>query len=502
MQKVVVIGAGVGGLTTGALLAKDGFDVTVLEAHVYPGGCAGTFYHQGYRFDAGATLAGGFQPGGPHALVGDLLSIEWPVHRAEPAWVIDLPDRRVVRWGLEGQWRDERDSKLPEMRRFWRQQEYVADVVWRFAARVPTWPPANLGDVVRLMSKIRPDMIPVSPLALLSFDSWLRLNGITDRASRTFIDAQLLISAQVTADRANAMYGAVAMDLPRAGAYHVRGGIGSIAKTLADALQKQGGALLYRQAVTAIIPQNEGTYLVKTNKGLEIEADVVVANLTPWALVDLLGDHAPKKLREETRQRGETWGAFTVYAGAEFGASTCDHYQVVVDYNKPLGEGNSVFISLNDPQDASRAPQGQRTVTMSTHTRISDWWKLSPEGYEEKRAEYQEKFLRAAEKVLPNFRQSIRFIMTGTPITFQRFTRRPRGMVGGFPQTSLFAARGPRTGLPNLWLVGDSVFPGQSTAGVTSGGLRVAAEVRRYAESSRVKILPLGPKVYPESRLG
>jgi phytoene dehydrogenase-like protein len=52
-------------------------------------------------------------------------------------------------------------------------------------------------------------------------------------------------------------------------------------------------------------------------------------------------------------------------------------------------------------------------------------------------------------------------------------------MVGGFPQTSLFKARGPRTGVPNLWLVGDSIFPGQSTAGVTLGAMRVAAEVLR-----------------------
>ncbi|MFZ1771299.1 MAG: FAD-dependent oxidoreductase, partial [Caldilinea sp.] len=64
-EPVVVSGAGIGGLTTAALLAQAGLDVTVLEAHVYPGGCAGVFFHQGYRFEAGATLAGGFYPGGP-----------------------------------------------------------------------------------------------------------------------------------------------------------------------------------------------------------------------------------------------------------------------------------------------------------------------------------------------------------------------------------------------------------------------------------------------------
>jgi phytoene dehydrogenase-like protein len=53
-------------------------------------------------------------------------------------------------------------------------------------------------------------------------------------------------------------------------------------------------------------------------------------------------------------------------------------------------------------------------------------------------------------------------------------------MVGGFPQTSLFKARGPRTGLPNLRLVGDSIFPGQSTAGVSLGAMRVVEDLLRH----------------------
>ena len=94
--RVVIVGAGIGGLTSAALLAQAGAQVTVLEAGAYPGGCAGTYYYRGYRFEAGATLAGGFQPGGPHAIVGERLGIDWPVKSADPAWVFHLPDREIV----------------------------------------------------------------------------------------------------------------------------------------------------------------------------------------------------------------------------------------------------------------------------------------------------------------------------------------------------------------------------------------------------------------------
>ena len=82
-KRIVVVGAGIGGLTTTTLLARRGLDVTVLEAHVYPGRYAGTFYHQGFRFDAGATLAAGFDADGGMTQLGQALGVTWPVASAD-----------------------------------------------------------------------------------------------------------------------------------------------------------------------------------------------------------------------------------------------------------------------------------------------------------------------------------------------------------------------------------------------------------------------------------
>ena len=65
---VLVIGAGIGGLTSAALLAKRGLKVLVIEQHYLPGGCASIFRRKGFTFDVGASLFFGFGESGynPH----------------------------------------------------------------------------------------------------------------------------------------------------------------------------------------------------------------------------------------------------------------------------------------------------------------------------------------------------------------------------------------------------------------------------------------------------
>jgi C-3',4' desaturase CrtD len=485
-MKMVVIGAGVGGLTTAALLARRGFDVTVLEAHVEPGGCAATFFHKGYRFDVGATLVGGFHSGGPHHIVGEQLGITWPIRPVEPAMQVHLPNQVITRWGDDDRWREERMRAFGSgAEKFWSMQERAADAVWDFSARVPAWPIASPHDAMQLMSTVRPNLIPIGPLAFTTMRTWANALGVNGRDLMTFLDGQLLIAAQGVAHEINGLYGAVALDLYRRGVMHVEGGVGNIAETLANAVKANGGQVLYRHEVTAIRRESTrrgNTQRIETKRG-SFEADLVVANLTPWALVKLLGDDAPSGLRQRVKNLKPISSAFMAYLGVDEAAieDEIDHHQVIVDQNKPLGEGNSVFVSISPKWDR-RAPQGQRAITISTHTRVADWYALADNeaAFEDRKQLYLERVIEAASIALPKLKQNIRLAMPGTPLTFERFTHRVNGMVGGFPQKSLWSSWAPHASRDRgLWLVGDSVFPGQSTAGVTLGALRVAREIER-----------------------
>ena len=316
--RVVVIGAGIGGLTAASLLLKAGFDVTVLEAHVYPGGSAGTFFHKGYRFDAGATLAGGFAPGGPHARLAETLGLTWPIQPVDPAWVVHLPGKidhpvgrcRTLASGTAGEAAGN-GTILADAGKVGRNSLGCVVTAVSLAAAIFV----GLGDVGE--SGLRPSTLPAIPYLTRTIGSLTR-NGSSE--FRAFLDAQLLISAQTTADKANALYGSAALDLPRRGVNHVRGGIGNLAKTLADWIQENGGQVVYRQEATEIVLRNGRAAAVRTNKGLTVEADYLLANLTPWALVKLLGEDAPSRWRQQIKTTPATWGAFTLYLGTGSGA--------------------------------------------------------------------------------------------------------------------------------------------------------------------------------------
>lgn len=256
--------------------------------------------------------------------------------------------------------------------------------------------------------------------------------------------------------------------------------MGAIAETIAQAARAAGAQVMMRQQVNRIVVEDGWPVAVETKRGDSFEAARVIVNLPPWNIRDLLGDQAPARLRKLPAQPQQGGGAFMVYAGVD--ASLIPdgfplHHQVIV--REPMGEGNTIFLSLNPEWDAPRAPEGKRALTISTHTSLSPWWELfqeDREAYEQRKVAYTERMLSAVERLLPGIRDAADLILPANPVTFQRFTRREWGWVGGFPQTDLFRAWAPRI-LPNIWMVGDTIFPGQSTAAVALGGMRVAKSI-------------------------
>ena len=118
----LIIGAGTGGLFTGALLARQGVRVTVLEKNAQIGGGLQTFVRSGERFETGMHVAGGFNPGGTLRRICDYLGItdsldirETPVIAsvtyADTGHTYDLPaGRRSLEAYLAGRFPDQADG--------------------------------------------------------------------------------------------------------------------------------------------------------------------------------------------------------------------------------------------------------------------------------------------------------------------------------------------------------------------------------------------------------
>ena len=485
MRPVIVVGAGIGGLTAAAILARYGIPVVVMETQAYPGGCASTFDRHGFRFDAGATLAAGFGPDMPLHRLGERLELEWGIHLEPVAMQVHLSDGQTIsRWTDRERWREERLRVLGSAGEpFWAWQERTAKALWALIRERLPWPPQRPRDLLRLLRALRLSAHPAD------LPGWIRdafrpaASRLPpgDRRLRELVNGQLWISAQTTVERANALYAAAALDLPHTGVGWLPGGIGAIAARLADAIVRYGGEIRFRHEVVAVRPQADGGFQVETRGYGVWEAEGVILNMPPAGAVRLLREVAPPPWRRAPAAPPDGWGAFVVYAAVAEAAVPSDlplHHQIL--QGEPFDEGGAVFLSISPAADPSRAPRGFRALTLSTHTDLRRWWSLfqqDREAYARRKAEMVARVLQAAARVLPRLPEDLAWAEAATPITFQQFTGRPMGWVGGFPQPRL--GRSCRSRIrPRLYLVGDSVFPGQSIPAVALGAWRVAEDMR------------------------
>jgi C-3',4' desaturase CrtD len=478
--EVVVIGAGIAGLTAAALLAKSGAAVQVLERHTVPGGCASFYLHKGYRFDVGATLVSGFGPRGVHRALFERLGLNVTAAAVEPAMEVHIGGDRIRRFG-DARWRPERLRAFGSgAEPFWETQERIADAAWDFSTRFPALP-ANPAGVVALLRALRPRHL--SLVGAIGKTIAHILPADADPKLRAFVDAQLLITSQSDAASTDLAYGATALDIAREGTFHLPGGVSEIAIALARAVRRSGGEIAYGTPAQSFIIEAKRVCGVRLSSGEQVRAPHVIAALPILEVRRMLGAHAGP-LDERTAALPQRWGAFVAYVGLPPGTVPADcalHHQLVFDEHAALGEGNSVFLSFSAAGETQRARAGGRAVTISTHTDVAGWERAFADGsYEARKRDYAARLRVALERVIPGAWERADVLDFATPHTFERFTGRARGLVGGLPQTSANAnlrAVSHRSGIAGLTLCGDSVFPGQSTVGASLSGTAAAGSV-------------------------
>jgi C-3',4' desaturase CrtD len=229
----------------------------------------------------------------------------------------------------------------------------------------------------------------------------------------------------------------------------------------------------------------------------------VVANVTAQDLVKLLGQGNKESVRatnvkvqnfpnplpplsiDDYRSRVQKLpaasGAFVVYLGVKAAAIPTDcppHLQFLYDYDGIIGENNSLFVSVSHPGDG-RAPTGSATIIASSFVDPNNWYGEDVD-YATLKAEYTATAIAKLGTYFDLTPANIIVTEVGTPRTFERYTGRDRGIVGGIGQrVSTFGpfGFGTRTPVAGLWLVGDSTHPGEGTAGVSYSALTVVRQI-------------------------
>jgi C-3',4' desaturase CrtD len=482
-------------MATAARLQARGLSTVVFEAHGQPGGCAGFFRRRGFAFDVGATTLVDFEPGGVGGAFLADIGIGPVEGEALPGYVAWLPDRTVTLFRDPHAWAVERRRAFgdtPAHRRFWRLLDRLAEAFWhasRAGVRLPIRGPR---DLLRAAGALRFWHWPLVRYVNWTVGDVLRWYGLRDDRPLAGLLAMLLEdTVHARLDDAPLINGALGVTIRSAGLTRAYGGMSGFWKRFAAHYRALGGTLRVGCPVLRVHapPRRRPAlgFIVHTRRGAFLARQVVcslpaplAAHIGPPAVATALRPYLE-------RDADALGGAVVVFLGVpehEVAGQAFTHHQLLQDYHRPLGNGNNMFISISAPGDTDSAPAGFRAAMISTHCELADWEGLPPEEYHRRKEELGERLIAYARRAYPELGRGAVVREVATPRTYERFTRRPRGAVGGVRQTianSNQHAVPHAIGVPGFWLVGDTTWPGLGTVACVLGSRIVAEEVVRAA---------------------
>ncbi len=490
---VIVIGSGIGGLVTATQLAAKGAKVLVLERYLIPGGSAGYFEREGYRFDVGASMIFGFgDRGTTNLLTRALATVGMSLET--------IPDSVQIHYHLPGKLevKVHRDYEkfLQELIAYFPHEQTG---IRRFYDEC--WKVFNCLNAMELLSLEEPRYLMrvffQHPLACLGLVKYLPQNAgdiarryISDLNLLKFIDMECYCWSVVPASLTPAINaGMVFSDRHYGGINYPKGGVGQIAQKLVEGLEKAGGEIKYKARVTQILLEKGKAVGVKLADETQYRAKRIVSNATRWDTFEKLLPQAEMPATEKRwQQRYQKSPSFlSLHLGVKaevLPPGTECHHIFLEDWDDMEKPEGTIFVSIPTLLDPDLAPEGHQIIHTFTPSWMEDWQGLSTREYREKKEAAAARLIDRLETIFPGLAAGLDYQEVGTPRTHRRFLGRDDGTYGPIPRRKLAGLLGMpfnRTAIPGLYCVGDSTFPGQGLNAVAFSGFacghRVAVDL-------------------------
>ncbi|MEU0795792.1 phytoene desaturase family protein [Amycolatopsis sp. NPDC005961] len=475
-DRVVVVGAGLAGLSAALHLAGRGRSVIVLERDPWPGGRAGRVDLAGYRLDTGPTVL--TMPeilGDAFAAVGADLADLLRLTRLDPAYTARFAD----------------GSSLP----VFSDGDRMTDAVRDFAGPAEAAGYRRLRDWLTRLHRAEFDRFVAanfdSPLGLLSPDlarlvalgGFRRLDTrigafLTDERLKRVFTFQALYAGE-SPMRALALYAVISYMDTVGGVYFPEGGMAAVPRAMAQAATGAGVEFRFGAAVTALERRGTRVTALHTSRGDRIEADAVVLTTEPPESYRLLGrtPRRPVPLRPAP-------SALVLHAGGpaehppghhtiSFGHGWRSTFRELITEGRRMSDP-SLLITRPTATDPSLAPPGKELFSILAPVPNLE---RGPRDWDVEAGPYADEVLEhVRSRLLPGFTPELSHVLS--PADWAR-----RGLVAGTPfsyahsfvQTGPFRPRNLPPGTENVVLAGGGTVPGVGVPTVLLSG-RLAAD--------------------------
>jgi len=490
---VIVIGSGIGGLTSAALLAKAGKSVLVLEAHDRPGGYAHGFKRKKYQFDSGVHLISGC---GEHGYCGgqviyktlqalgmldeiEFITINPFSHASFPQLELDLPQTIDAFVNVLA-------KQFPKEQQGLKQ---LTDLCLQLAEEI------TIAD--ELMAEVDLERAQQLMPALFKY----RKSTLQDVSNQFIKDPKLLAvfasnwpylglpPSQVSFVYWSTMLMGYMVD----GAYYCKGGFQQLANTLVKGLLQQGGKIQYKTTVDSIIVENKQVVGIITNNR-QIRATQIISNADlNQTVFNMVGEqYFPTRYIQRLKKMQHSLSIFVVYIATDIDLKSIgvNHESFCYsDYDHDNNylrtqQGDVSWISITAPTlvEPDLAPTGEHLIMLTTLLpyHAADSWKQA-------KPEYMQKMLDIACQTIPNLQEHILYIEGGSPATMQRYTQNFNGSAYGWDVTPNQV--GPariqnQSPLKGLYFAGHWTSPGGGVYGVSVSGVQATQKVLGISKQS------------------